>query len=213
MVVLDDLMAETDGRVTQLFTKKSRHSNTSVIYLVQNLFPKHKESRTISLNAQYMLVFKNPRDASRVTHLAKQMHPGRVNFVQEAFKDATNVLSTRRSETRYARRFAPAHCHPTRRRRSVRLRSETITNTGTRHARHSASGDCVERTDMSRLVKRQVLCLQMLNRTHNAKLRKAILEYADAELISALCECPHNILRGTVRIRPCPHLFRSRTGL
>ena len=63
VVVLDDIMAETDGRVTQLFTKKSHHSNTSIIYLVQNLFPKHKESRTISLNAQYMVVFKNPRDA------------------------------------------------------------------------------------------------------------------------------------------------------
>ena len=91
VVVLDDLMGETNGRVTDLFTKKSHHSNTSVIYLVQNLFPKHKESRTISLNAQYMVVFKNPRDASQVTHLAKQMYPGRVKFVQEAFKDATSV--------------------------------------------------------------------------------------------------------------------------
>ena len=91
VVVLDDVMAETDGRVTDLFTKKSHHSNTSVIYLVQNLFPKHKESRTISLNAQYMVVFKNPRDASQVTHLAKQMYPGCVKFVQEAFKDATSV--------------------------------------------------------------------------------------------------------------------------
>ena len=89
--MLDDLIAETDGRVTDLFTKKSHHSNTSVIYLVQNLFPKHKESRTIRLNAQYMVVFKNPRDTSQVTHLAKQMHPGRVKFVQEAFKDATSV--------------------------------------------------------------------------------------------------------------------------
>ena len=78
VVVLADLMAETDGRVTDLFTKKSHHSNTSIIYLVQNLFPKHKESRTISLNAQYMVVFKNARDASQVTHLAKQMYPGQV---------------------------------------------------------------------------------------------------------------------------------------
>ena len=29
VVVLDDLMAETDRRVTELFTKKSHHSNTS----------------------------------------------------------------------------------------------------------------------------------------------------------------------------------------
>ena len=55
---------------------------------------------------------------------------------------------------------------------------------------------------MSGRVKRQVLCLQMLNRTKNTKLRKAILEYADADLISALCECAHNILRGTVRLTP-----------
>ena len=47
---------------------------------------------------------------------------------------------------------------------------------------------------MSGRVKRHVLCLQMLNRTKNTKLRKAILEYADADLISALCECAHNIL-------------------
>ncbi len=33
-----------------------------------------------------MVVFKNPRDASQVTHLAKQMYPGRVKFVQDAFK-------------------------------------------------------------------------------------------------------------------------------
>ena len=63
LVVLDDLMAETDGRVTTLFTKKSQHSDTSVIYLVQYLFPKNKESRTIRLNSQYIVVFKNPRDA------------------------------------------------------------------------------------------------------------------------------------------------------
>ena len=55
---------------------------------------------------------------------------------------------------------------------------------------------------MSVRVKRHVLCLQMLNRTKNTKLRKAILEYADADLISALCECAHNILRGTVRLTP-----------
>ena len=43
IVVIDDLMAETDERVTNLFTKKSHHCNTSVMYLVQNLFPKNKE--------------------------------------------------------------------------------------------------------------------------------------------------------------------------
>ena len=63
VLVLDELMAETDGRVTDIFTTKSHHSNTSVIYLVQNIFSRNKESCTISLNTQYMVVFKNPRDA------------------------------------------------------------------------------------------------------------------------------------------------------
>ena len=91
IVVLDDLMAETDERVTNLFTIKSHHCNTSVIYLVQNLFLKNKESRTISLNSQYIVVFKNPRDVSQMTILAKQMYPGRVKFVQEAFAGATST--------------------------------------------------------------------------------------------------------------------------
>ena len=58
---------------------------------MQNLFPKNKESRTISLNSQYIVVFKNPRDVSQMTTLAKQMYPGRVKFDQEAFADATST--------------------------------------------------------------------------------------------------------------------------
>ena len=85
-----DLMNETDGRVTNLFTKKSHHCNTSVVYLVQSMFPKKRESRTISLNAQYIVAFKNPRDATHVTHLARQMYPGRMKYMQEAFKDTTS---------------------------------------------------------------------------------------------------------------------------
>ena len=78
-----------DDRVTKLFTKKSHHCNTFVIYLIQNLFPKGKENRTISLNAQYMVLFNNPRDATQVTHLAKQMYPGRIKYMQEAYADST----------------------------------------------------------------------------------------------------------------------------
>ena len=91
LVVIDDLMAETDGIVTKLFTKASHHRNISVIYLVQNLFSKNKEHRTISLNAQYLVLFKNPRDASQITHLAKQMYPHAVKFLAEVFQDATST--------------------------------------------------------------------------------------------------------------------------
>ena len=51
-------------------------------------------------------------------------------------------------------------------------------------------------------MKKQAVCLQMLIKTKNAKLRKAILEHADPDLIRALCECAHNILRGNVQMTP-----------
>ena len=91
LVVIDDLMTELSGdtRVMNMFTKGSHHRNMSVIFIVQNLFLASKQFRTISLNAHYMVLFKNPRDNSQISHLAKQIFPGRVKFVQESFVDAT----------------------------------------------------------------------------------------------------------------------------
>ena len=46
--------------------------------------------RTISLNAHYMILFKNPRDGSQITHLSKQMYPSRSKYMMEAYRDATS---------------------------------------------------------------------------------------------------------------------------
>ena len=89
LLIVDDLMNESDDRVTNLFTKGSHHHNVSVVYIVQNLFHQGKGHRTISLNAHYLVLFKNPRDASQITQIAKQMYPGQTQFVREAFGDAT----------------------------------------------------------------------------------------------------------------------------
>lgn len=89
LIVIDDLMGETNDQVSRLFTKGSHHKNISVIYIVQNLFNKQKEQRTISLNSHYMVLFKNPRDRSQIIHLAKQMYPKQNYFLQEAYKMAT----------------------------------------------------------------------------------------------------------------------------
>ena len=131
LVVLDDLMAETDSRVTNLFTKKSHHSDTSVIYLVQNLFSKNKESRTISLNAQYMIVFKNPRDSSQLANLARQMYPGRGAFVPGGVRRCDSLalrLSSDRPQTEHARRHASTHVRTAGRCTPVGLRTEVGVN-------------------------------------------------------------------------------------
>lgn len=90
LLIIDDLMQEADEGVANLFTKGSHHRNVSVMLLTQNLFPKNKFARTISLNSHYLVLFKNPRDASQIGVLARQMHPHRSAYVVESFKDATS---------------------------------------------------------------------------------------------------------------------------
>ena len=51
-------------------------------------------------------------------------------------------------------------------------------------------------------MKRQVLCLPLLQRQKNRRLRKAILEHSDSDLICSLCECAWNILKGNVPLTP-----------
>jgi hypothetical protein len=91
LVKIDDLMSQcpTDQRISDLFTKGSHHRNFSVMYLTQNLFPPGKQSRTISLNFHYMIVFKNPRDSLGISTLARQIYPNNPKFLVESFQDAT----------------------------------------------------------------------------------------------------------------------------
>lgn len=89
LIVIDDLMEETDGNVAKIFTKFSHHCNTSCFYLVQALFNKNKQHRVISLNCHYMILFKNPRDRSEIVNLGKQMYPGHTKFMHSVFEDAT----------------------------------------------------------------------------------------------------------------------------
>lgn len=91
LVVIDDLMcdASQSPEIQHAFTKYVHHRNLSIIYIVQNLFCQGKSSRTINLNAKYIVLFKNPRDKLQVATLARQMYPGKASFFMEAYEDAT----------------------------------------------------------------------------------------------------------------------------
>ena len=91
LLILDDLMHETSKTVSQIFTKISHHGNVSVVYLTQNIFYANKENRTITLNAQYIVLFKNVRDKSQIAFLARQMYPGKAAHMVEAYSDATDA--------------------------------------------------------------------------------------------------------------------------
>ena len=90
LVIIDDLMHETNDIVSKLFTRGSHHTNTSVVYITQNLFHADKVTRTITLNAQYLVLFKNVRDKSQIAHLSRQMYPGNSKHMVESYTDATS---------------------------------------------------------------------------------------------------------------------------
>ena len=91
MIVLDDLMHEMSGMsdIGKLFTKGRSHLNCNVILLWQNVFPKGPEMRNLSINAQDIVIFKNPRDKCQIRVFAQQVASGRVQSFLEAFQDCT----------------------------------------------------------------------------------------------------------------------------
>ncbi len=92
LLILDDMMNEASGnaQVQKVFMQFVHHRNLSAIYIVQNLFAQGKSSRTISFNTNYLILFKNPRDANQVMALARQMFPFNVKYFMECYQDATS---------------------------------------------------------------------------------------------------------------------------
>jgi hypothetical protein len=91
LLIVDDQMnvPEVEKTVADFFIKDSHHGNMSIIYMVQNVFHTSKYHRTISLNAHYIWLGKNPRSADQILHLAMQTFPKQHHFLREAYQDAT----------------------------------------------------------------------------------------------------------------------------
>ena len=92
LLIIDDVMkdASNNAEVEKVFTQYVHHRNLSAIYLIQNLFFQGRSSRTISLNTNYLILFKNPRDNNQVGVLGRQMYPGNTKFFMECFQNAVS---------------------------------------------------------------------------------------------------------------------------
>jgi hypothetical protein len=91
LIVFDDLMMDAFSKdVTEIFTVHSHHNNISTILVLHNLFNQNKFTRNITLNTQYIIYFKNPRDASSTSVLARQMCPGNWRNLEKLFNEATS---------------------------------------------------------------------------------------------------------------------------
>lgn len=89
VLIIDDFAQELTVDIVKLFTVLSHHTNSVVILLTQNIFPKKNLFRDISLNSTYIVLFKNPRDKSQISNFAKQFAPGKNGYIVEAFREAT----------------------------------------------------------------------------------------------------------------------------
>ena len=91
LVVLDDLMtrAGESKQISKLFTQEANHKNLTVIFIVQNVFYHGREMRTISINAHYLVLYKNPREKWQIRYLADQIFPENSKFLTKVYEHTT----------------------------------------------------------------------------------------------------------------------------
>ena len=91
LIVLDDL--QIDGLKSDVTTNIflfGRHSNFSIIFLLHNIFPREKNARNISLNANYLVLLKNTRDPSQILTLSRQLQPLDPLFLSKIYFNFVN---------------------------------------------------------------------------------------------------------------------------
>lgn len=90
LIVIDDLMLQAFTKeVCELFTINSHHKSISVILILQNVYFNSKFAREISLNNQYLVYFKNPRDSTQFSILARQICPDNWRSLARVYKEIT----------------------------------------------------------------------------------------------------------------------------
>jgi hypothetical protein len=91
LIVIDDLMRDATNSkdVCELFVEGSHHRNISVACILQNGFSKGKENRTIRINTQHIVLFKNPRDQIGPAIFARQMYPSHPKKFMIKYTEAT----------------------------------------------------------------------------------------------------------------------------
>ena len=91
LCIFDDVMNEvtSSSMVSKLFTCGRSHLGCSLVLMLQNIFLKGTQSRTISINAQYQVLFHNPRDSLKISIFARQLCPHNSRDFLEIYKRAT----------------------------------------------------------------------------------------------------------------------------
>ena len=81
----------TSRQTSAWFMRKSHHYDAPIIHLVKNVWDKDPSDRTISLNATFIILFKNPSHMSQISHLDKQVYLSGNGLLRAAYRDATTT--------------------------------------------------------------------------------------------------------------------------
>lgn len=90
ILILDDKQSRLDSTdVAEFVTIFCAHRNLSTFILLQNFYYGGKHLRTVSLNVQTIVLFKNYRSAQQVKTLATQMLSRNSGYMVDAYNKAT----------------------------------------------------------------------------------------------------------------------------
>ena len=94
LLVLDDKMSSLNdsamgNAVVDIVCVLCHHCHVLCIITLQNLFHASKAVREISLNSQYICLFRNNRSARQVNTLGSQAFPGQVQYFMNNYELAT----------------------------------------------------------------------------------------------------------------------------
>jgi hypothetical protein len=92
ILVLDDLMTQVccSAEMVQLYTVKCHHSRIVTMTLQHSLYPPGKHSRTLSLNVNYFILFRNQRDLLQIQYFTKQCFPTNLKYFTDSYMAATS---------------------------------------------------------------------------------------------------------------------------
>jgi len=167
-------------KVSQLFTKGSHHHNISLVLITQNVFNQDPSSRDISINSKYIVVFTNPRDKTKIVHLARQVYPKNISSFHKMYlevcKDPHKYLFL--DLTNQLKIFSDL---------------EQIFFTGTLLK-------CLRLFGVMNRLKSQLHFLQVI-KDAKTRARRALLASADDDSIKAIVECAINTLNGNHKFK------------
>ena len=91
LIVIDDPGQDRNLAVlADLFAVVARHNKVNVIVMTQNLFPRGRGARDVTLNATVLVLFRNLRDLNQISTFGRQFQPTKAKGFLDVYRDVTS---------------------------------------------------------------------------------------------------------------------------